>query len=1010
MSNYLNWRGNWQSGATYQVNDVTFYGGSSYVAIDINTDAPPNGGYIGTKWAIFAASVTGQQGIQGIQGTPGVTAFVVGPQGATGLTGNLGPRGLTGPAGTTGATGVQGPLGATGATGLTGATGATGVAGQGFVWRNTWSSLISYNAYDCVSYSDGNSYICIANGVLDVTPPGHTDDWDILVEATGLGGLATVATTGLYSDLLSIPSTFAPAQHTHHYVQLSALNQDFENYTLASDHTKVWHGWWDSDGHVHFETATGSGADIFFHPDGGTVHLNTSLDVDGNGQIHASGHINSNYDPVTGTPALWLSSNTTPSSTADYIFVNPPNGATFDNLINLLQASTAPAFSVDSSANVAMHGYAGIWGASVPSQGLTIHSVNSTGSYAIGLAISDIVDGDNNWAIKTGMGIVEFGDAVILDSFTGTNATTLTVNYPTGSGNQGIYVGSPLSSFDTYLATTFPFYGNVIATSNATIATLTIATESVQGGMDAVDVYSRILDPAAGYYSGASYFETTTTASDTANQNNMYAISGYVDNDGTGTVSIAAGLLIYNPSNSAGGIIQNLYGIYLYDQNVATNNWAIRTNKGTVEFGDRVIIDTFVGSGSSAAGLTVGLPTGATANQRIFSGPPISSFDSYLSGVFQFYDNVFGIVDSIADNGAATAIAQSSVGSSDAMDFYSHLTGTTSGSVATCSYMEASSSATGSGNALLVVETALGVISATPIASATHLYLGQPFITSGGSIGNLIGLSVDDQIVGTNNWAIKTGLGLVEFGDKVLIQPAADAVCLYSGDPSSSFDAWVQGYIPSYRNVFPSFLTTHVGNTGVLTETSTRSIDSLDVIARLTGTMGNGSFYASGGYFEASSSSSGDGNALFCLDTYAENSGSGIVALAYGLQIGSMANTGGGSITATYGIQVQDQTAGVTNYAIQTGLGLVQFGDTVEVTANLDSGSPSNTDLAGVMVASAGTATYTFTKSYTNPPVVIVQNDTTMNGILSKVVSNTSITVTTTGATDSVSYIVVTRG
>lgn len=37
----------------------------------------------------------------------------------------------------------------------------------------------------------------------------------------------------------------------------------------------------------------------------------------------------------------------------------------------------------------------------------------------------------------------------------------------------------------------------------------------------------------------------------------------------------------------------------------------------------------------------------------------------------------------------------------------------------------------------------------------------------GGEITNFYGLMVDDLIFGVNNWAIKTGLGLVEFGDKI---------------------------------------------------------------------------------------------------------------------------------------------------------------------------------------------------------------------------------------------------
>jgi hypothetical protein len=144
--------------------------------------------------------------------------------------------------------------------------------------------------------------------------------------------------------------------------KVTPLGVDFERYTLSTDSTKSWHGWWDEDGHIHFETVAGSGADIFFHPDGGTVHLNTSLDVSGNGEIHASGRINSNYDPIDGTPALWLSSNLTPSTHKDYIFINPPAGMVFDHFLHFLKTDGSDALTVDFSGNVSLAGNLSVGG------------------------------------------------------------------------------------------------------------------------------------------------------------------------------------------------------------------------------------------------------------------------------------------------------------------------------------------------------------------------------------------------------------------------------------------------------------------------------------------------------------------------------------------------------------------------------------------------------------------------------------------------------------------------
>ena len=77
--------------------------------------------------------------------------------------------------------------------------------------------------------------------------------------------------------------------------------------------------------------------------------------------------------------------------------------------------------------------------------------------------------------------------------------------------------------------------------------------------------------------------------------------------------------------------------------------------------------------------------------------------------------------------------------------------------------------------------------------------------------------------------------------------------------------------------------------------------------------------------------------------------------------------------------------------------------------AALATGTASNTDLAGIITSSGGTATYSFAGTYTNALVCVVQDDTTIASLLSKTVSTTTLTVTTTGASDVVSYICVGR-
>ena len=74
-------KGNWSNNAFYVTNDVVFYQGSSYVAIQSNQgNLPTNTVY----WTLIAAQgAQGQQGAQGIQGPQG-------PQGVKGDKGNAG--------------------------------------------------------------------------------------------------------------------------------------------------------------------------------------------------------------------------------------------------------------------------------------------------------------------------------------------------------------------------------------------------------------------------------------------------------------------------------------------------------------------------------------------------------------------------------------------------------------------------------------------------------------------------------------------------------------------------------------------------------------------------------------------------------------------------------------------------------------------------------------------------------------------------------------------------------
>jgi hypothetical protein len=139
----FNFRGAFDSTATYAINDVVTFNGSTYVRISnhgvhcdpADTACPPTPDQ-DPGWSLLAAQ--GAQGPKGDTGPPGPQG-PQGPQGnsgATGATGATGPKGdtgATGPQGATGQTGPPGPQGPMGLVGPMGLTGPQGPAGPGLV-------------------------------------------------------------------------------------------------------------------------------------------------------------------------------------------------------------------------------------------------------------------------------------------------------------------------------------------------------------------------------------------------------------------------------------------------------------------------------------------------------------------------------------------------------------------------------------------------------------------------------------------------------------------------------------------------------------------------------------------------------------------------------------------------------------------------------------------------------------------------------------------------------------
>ncbi len=232
--------------ASYAINDVVTFNGSTYVAIvassgpnnptpDMNASAWSVLAQEGAQGAVGAQGTQGAAGPQGLTGSTGATgpqgsagaagttggigaqgpAGVAGPQGPAGVAGATGPQGLQGIAGPvgaqglTGATGTQGSTGAAGASGPQGLqgiagpigpqgpTGAAGANGTGFNFRNAFDASASYAINDVVTFN-GSTYAAIAAsaGPSNPTPDTNASAWNEMAQEGAAGAAGAQGSTG----------------------------------------------------------------------------------------------------------------------------------------------------------------------------------------------------------------------------------------------------------------------------------------------------------------------------------------------------------------------------------------------------------------------------------------------------------------------------------------------------------------------------------------------------------------------------------------------------------------------------------------------------------------------------------------------------------------------------------------------------------------------------------------------------------------------------------------------
>ncbi len=244
----LTFQGAWLTGTAFTVDDLVTNNGSTYACIldhtSSATDEPGVGANTDTYWTLFVE-----------KGDTGPT----GPTGPQGETGEQGPQGIQGETGPTGPEGPQGPQGIQGETGPTGPAGADGLGWTGGSYDET-TGVVTFTSDDGLGFVTGDlrgadgtgagtvTSIDVAGGTgIDSTGGPITASGTITVAldaatvaslaladtATQPGDLATVATTGAYSDLSGLP-TLGTAAATDATDYATAAQGDLADSALQS--------------------------------------------------------------------------------------------------------------------------------------------------------------------------------------------------------------------------------------------------------------------------------------------------------------------------------------------------------------------------------------------------------------------------------------------------------------------------------------------------------------------------------------------------------------------------------------------------------------------------------------------------------------------------------------------------------------------------------------------------------------------------------------------------------
>lgn len=200
----IEWKDQWQEGASYIPGDGSQYAGSSYICIESHTasidNAPPNSSFWSLMAAQGAKGETGEAGVQGIQGPQGIAGppgekgdtGATGPQGAQGPKGDTGLQGVPGPVGETGPQGIQGPQGPVGATGPQGPAGPIAGSDGQLVYNNNGTAAGADIFYNNTYGTVGIGQVPYSNVMLYTK---KADSIGVLAESTNMEGVQGVSSS-----------------------------------------------------------------------------------------------------------------------------------------------------------------------------------------------------------------------------------------------------------------------------------------------------------------------------------------------------------------------------------------------------------------------------------------------------------------------------------------------------------------------------------------------------------------------------------------------------------------------------------------------------------------------------------------------------------------------------------------------------------------------------------------------------------------------------------------------